>query len=159
MSILQATSEIMHQCIRSRLSGATVCQHPSFLSLAHRLTPTVVLHYQPLPPPFRFRSDAHPINVNSPSVTSRNCQKIQQKSQGPLYRQGRYVYITALELMTINSIQTSPSTATNLEVDGSTSLLLVSSQLEVLASLEGKLVLGLASGALETDDDFLGLQG
>lgn len=38
-----------------------------------------------------------------------------------------------------------------------TDLLLVTAELEVLASLEGELVLRLARGALETQDDLLGL--
>ncbi len=46
-----------------------------------------------------------------------------------------------------------------LEVDGCSTLLLVSTELEVLAALEDDLVLGLARGALETKDDLLGLLG
>lgn len=38
-----------------------------------------------------------------------------------------------------------------------TPLLLVTTKLKVLASLQGELVLGLARGALESEDDFLGL--
>jgi len=38
-------------------------------------------------------------------------------------------------------------------------LLLVTTKLEVLATLEDELVLALARSALETEDDFLGLAG
>lgn len=43
------------------------------------------------------------------------------------------------------------------EVDGLATLLLVTAKLEVLAALERHLVLGLARGALEAEDDLLGL--
>ena len=46
----------------------------------------------------------------------------------------------------------------SLELDSSTTLLLVTTQLEMLASFQGELLLGLAHGALETEDDLLGLQ-
>jgi hypothetical protein len=71
----------------------------------------------------------------------------------------------------INTSQPSPNSAiritpytaeaeeTRLEGDGGTTLLLVTAELEVLASLEGELVLRLARGALEAEDDFLGLLG
>jgi hypothetical protein len=44
----------------------------------------------------------------------------------------------------------------NLENKSSTLGLLVTTQLEVLAALQGELLLGLASSALETQDDLLG---
>ena len=46
---------------------------------------------------------------------------------------------------------------TRLELDGGTTLLLVTTKLEVLAALEGELGLDLADGALETQNDLLGL--
>lgn len=52
-----------------------------------------------------------------------------------------------------------PTSRLCLEGNGGTPLLLVTTELEVLASLEGELVLGLADGALETEDNLLGLLG
>lgn len=52
-----------------------------------------------------------------------------------------------------------PTSRPCLEGNGGTPLLLVTTELEVLASLEGELVLGLADGALETEDNLLGLLG
>jgi hypothetical protein len=49
--------------------------------------------------------------------------------------------------------------SSRLESKGGTSLLLVSTELEVLAPLEGHLGLCLAGGALETEDNLLGLLG
>ena len=51
----------------------------------------------------------------------------------------------------------SRSSRSALKADGGTPLFLVSSQLKVLASLQGELVLGLARRALETKDNLLGL--
>lgn len=49
-----------------------------------------------------------------------------------------------------------PTSRLCLEGNGGTPLLLVTTELEVLASLEGELVLGLADSALETEDNLLG---
>jgi len=42
-------------------------------------------------------------------------------------------------------------------LDGGSTLLLISTEFEVLATLEDELVLALARGALETKNDLLGL--
>lgn len=52
-----------------------------------------------------------------------------------------------------------PTSRLCLEGNGGTPLLLVTTELEVLASLESELVLGLADSALETKDNLLGLLG
>lgn len=47
----------------------------------------------------------------------------------------------------------------SLKVDSRAPLLLVTAEFEVLASLQDELVLCLAGGTFETEDDLLGLEG